>query len=145
VPEPHGRALASRRIPGAEKDVTPTAAAMTEVDTDQGAYREGLFVRALGRPCSSNPYPPNSGEGVLWEKGWRLIDACRESVPSTDAALPPVRPVPEFTPSVASANSGENHREQPIAGFSSRNRLVDVAIVLAFIAMLIGMWMVTMR
>jgi hypothetical protein len=118
---------------------------MTKVDTCQGAYREGLFVRALGRPCSNNPYPPNSEEGVLWEKGWRLIDTRRESVPYADAALPPVRPVPEFTPGVAPAKSAEDRREQPIAGLSTRNRLVDVAIILAFTAMLIGMWMVTMR
>jgi hypothetical protein len=41
----------------------------------QHIYREGVFTRALGRPNSSNPYPVHTSEHVLWEKGWRLIDA----------------------------------------------------------------------
>jgi hypothetical protein len=116
---------------------------MTEVDTVQGAYREGLFVRALGRPCSSNPYPPNSEEGILWERGWRLIDANRQNVASTVTAVPLGNPVPEFTPGAAAASSRKE--QPPIVGASPRNRLVDMAIILAFIALLIGMWMVTLR
>jgi hypothetical protein len=41
----------------------------------QHIYREGIFARALGRPCSSNPYLGHTNEHFLWEKGWRLIDA----------------------------------------------------------------------
>jgi hypothetical protein len=41
----------------------------------QHVYREGIFTRALGRPNSSNPYPAYTTEHLLWEKGWRLIDA----------------------------------------------------------------------
>jgi hypothetical protein len=41
----------------------------------QHVYREGIFTRALGRPNSSNPYPINTTEHLLWDKGWRLIDA----------------------------------------------------------------------
>lgn len=37
-------------------------------------FGEGLFARALGRACSRNPYPLNSDEASLWEKGWRSID-----------------------------------------------------------------------
>jgi hypothetical protein len=44
----------------------------------QQVYRQGIFTRALGRSCSSNPYPLDTSENVLWEKGWRLIDATRE-------------------------------------------------------------------
>jgi hypothetical protein len=60
----------------------------------QEAYRDGIFTRALGRPCS-NPYPPETIENTLWEKGWRLIDAARE-----ERALDPfvMKLVPDFTP-----------------------------------------------
>jgi hypothetical protein len=60
----------------------------------QEAYREGIFTRALGRPCS-NPYPPETIENTLWEKGWRLIDAARE-----ERTLDPfvMKLVPDFTP-----------------------------------------------
>jgi hypothetical protein len=77
---------------------------MAEVEKGQTqeAFREGLFVRALGRPCSANPYPQNSAEGFLWEKGWRLIDALGENAPTADA-ISPGKLVPEFTPGVASA------------------------------------------
>jgi hypothetical protein len=44
----------------------------------QHVYREGIFTRALGRPCSSNPYRADTAENFLWEKGWRLVDATRE-------------------------------------------------------------------
>jgi hypothetical protein len=54
---------------------------MVEVKEDPGQalFREGLFVRALGRPLSSNPYPPQSVEGRLWAEGWRMIDTRRDS------------------------------------------------------------------
>ena len=54
---------------------------MNKVDKvqDRHAYREGLFVRALGRPLSGNPYPPKSPDGLAWEEGWRLIDRPRIS------------------------------------------------------------------
>ena len=104
---------------------------MTEVDKDQvqDAYREGLFVRALGRACSGNPYPPNSEEGLLWEKGWRLIDSRR----------PTIKSVPEFTPGAASANSGQDRLKLPIADLSEPVRLVEVVLALAFLGLLIGM------
>ena len=60
----------------------------------QEAYREGIFIRALGRPCC-NPYPPDTIENNLWEKGWRLIDATREER-SLDPFVTNV--VPDFTP-----------------------------------------------
>ena len=60
---------------------------MAEVDRGQthDALREGLFVRALGRPSSANPYPQDSHDHALWEKGWRLIDFSYESFPSAEA------------------------------------------------------------
>jgi hypothetical protein len=55
---------------------------MAEIEKEQtqDAFREGLFVRALGWACSTNPHPPNSDEHILWEKGWWLIDTHRESL-----------------------------------------------------------------
>jgi len=120
---------------------------MTEVDKDQvqDAYREGLFVRALGRACSSNPYPPNSKESVLWEKGWRLIDTDRENILATDAAFPPIKSVPEFTPGVASANSRQDQLEPRIGAMSPLVRFANVVLALALVGVLIGMLIVTSR
>jgi hypothetical protein len=52
---------------------------MTQVEKEQtrSAYREGIFVRALGRSLDSNPYPSKSEDGLLWEEGWRVIDGRR--------------------------------------------------------------------
>ena len=68
------------------------------------AYREGNFTRALGRPCS-NPYPPDTVENTLWEKGWRLIDATREG-----RTLDPfvMKLVPDFTPQKSPARREPN-------------------------------------
>ena len=57
--------------------------AMAELEQvqDEVAFREGVFVRALGRPLSKNPYPKRSVEGALWEAGWRLIDK-RQKAPA---------------------------------------------------------------
>ena len=69
---------------------------MAEVDKKQtrDAFREGLVVRALGRPCGSNPYPPTSDESALWEKGWRSVD---ENVLPAEAGQR-IKLVPEFMP-----------------------------------------------
>jgi hypothetical protein len=64
---------------------------MTEVDQDQNAYREGLFARALGRACNSNPYPEHSKDAVLWIHGWWLTPAA--------ASFPPVARVEPISPS----------------------------------------------
>jgi hypothetical protein len=64
---------------------------MTEVDQDQDAYREGLFARALGRACDSNPYPARSKDGVLWIHGWWLTPVA--------ASLPPVDQAEPISPS----------------------------------------------
>lgn len=118
---------------------------MTKIDTDQEAYREGLFVRALGRPCSSNPYPPNSKENVLWEKGWRLIDTHSDGAAWRDSPVTATHSVPEFTPGVASAQYSKECLQPPKTGVTRSHRLVDLAIVLAFLAMLFGMWMEIIR
>jgi hypothetical protein len=114
---------------------------MAEVDKDQDqcAYREGLFVRALGRARSSNPYRPNSEEGVLWEKGWRLIDTRREDDPPPDTAFRPIKSVPEFTPGVASANARHDQLGPPTAAWSSLVRIVHVILTLALVGLLLGM------
>jgi len=48
-----------------------------DVEIDDAPFRDGVFVRALGRPLSANPYPKRSYEASKWESGWRLIDAQR--------------------------------------------------------------------
>jgi hypothetical protein len=48
-----------------------------EKDEDQAAFREGLFVRAIGRPLENNPYATGSTDQRLWTEGWRLIDTPR--------------------------------------------------------------------
>jgi hypothetical protein len=53
------------------------------------AFREGIFVRALGRPISGNPYPKRSAESAKWEAGWGLIDhgpPARPKPPGADIA-----------------------------------------------------------
>jgi hypothetical protein len=51
-----------------------------EKDYDQTAFREGLFVRALGRSIRRNPYEPGSTDERLWAEGWRLIDTRRDGL-----------------------------------------------------------------
>jgi hypothetical protein len=72
------------------------ASIMAEVkkDQDQIAYNEGVFVRALGRPLGSNPYPPHSIDARLWTEGWRLVDGHRDNTTRYDRP-PPTKPVPE--------------------------------------------------
>ena len=62
--------------------------AQVNFEIDSSAFREGIFVRALGRECSSNPYAPGSREAKLWESGWRFVDA-RQA---------PIKSVPDFKP-----------------------------------------------
>jgi hypothetical protein len=68
-----------------------------EKDQDQTAFREGLFVRALGRSRSSNPYPPGSIDERLWAEGWRLIDTRRTDL-ARYASPPHIGTVSEFIP-----------------------------------------------
>jgi hypothetical protein len=71
---------------------------MSQVQKEQirSAYREGIFVRALGRLLDNNPYPPNSEDGLLWEEGWRLID-CRRPSATRFVESSPAKPVLAFT------------------------------------------------
>jgi hypothetical protein len=54
-------------------------------------FNEGLFARALGRDCRRNPYPLNSDEASLWERGWQLVDGPRGNIPDV-CDLPPSLP-----------------------------------------------------
>jgi hypothetical protein len=120
-------------------------AAMTKVDLDNTAFREGLFVRALGRPCSSNPYPPNSEESVLWESGWRLIDAKRLDFGSTTPPAPLAMQALLYTPPAAEGSFRHEDRGPRIVRVSRRRaRLIDATIALVFAAVLLGMWMLMM-
>jgi hypothetical protein len=109
---------------------------MPEVEEQQtqDAFREGLFVRALGRPCSANPYPQNPGEGFLWEKGWRLVDEDGENARPTDA-ISRIKLVPEFTPGVAPTEARRKPTKSFIAIFLPTVRIVGVLRIVAVIAM----------
>jgi hypothetical protein len=81
----------------------PTEAMLeVEKDQDQTAFREGLFVRALGRSGSSNPYAPGSRDGCLWAEGWRLIDM-RRAYPARYVSSPLAAPIAETTPKAPTA------------------------------------------
>jgi hypothetical protein len=109
---------------------------MAEVEKEQtqDAFRDGLFVRALGRPRSANPYPQSSSEGLLWEKGWRLIDADGENAPPTDATSR-IKLVPEFTPRVAPTEARRELRKSLIAIFLPSARIMEALRIVAVIAM----------
>lgn len=120
---------------------------MREIEKDQDAYREGLFVRALGRTRSSNPYSQDTLQSVLWEKGWTLIDTptenIRENIPMWDAVLQPVGPRPEFAPEVISADSFQKQLKAPTVVVSRQSHLVG-AIAFVYLGMfvwaLVAMW-----
>jgi hypothetical protein len=113
---------------------------MAEVKKEQtqDAFREGLFVRALGRPCSANPYSPNSSEGLLWAKGWRLVDENGENAAPTDA-ISRNTPVPEFTPGVASTKARRKPVNLPWAIFLPSVRFTEMLPIVAVIAMIVFM------
>jgi hypothetical protein len=109
---------------------------MAEVEKErtQDAFREGLFVRALGRPCSINPYPPHASESLLWEKGWRLVDGDGGNAPPTDATSH-VNLVPEFSPDVAPSGARREPTKALTAIFFPLVRIIEVLRIVAVIAM----------
>jgi hypothetical protein len=111
---------------------------MSELDSDQETYREGLFERALGRSSDSNPYPPNSKANVLWEKGWRMIDGGGENSPPSGSR----NLVPDFTP--ASPPRILGHPPPKILSPSVR-LFINVAINIAVIGLLFGLLIMTSR
>jgi hypothetical protein len=117
----------------------PTMAEVKKEQT-QEAFRQGLFVRALGRPCNSNPYPPNSDESALWEKGWRSVD---ENAPPTEAGRR-IKLVPEFTPGARPVTPRRVQLNPPkslaflAARFSNVLRALAVVALIAF--MLAALW-----
>jgi hypothetical protein len=109
---------------------------MAEVEKDQiqDALRAGLFVRGLGRPCSANPYPQNSNEHVLWEKGWRLVDERGENA-SPIEAMSRSKLVPEFTPGGTSTKARRELKKSSIVVFLPSVRIMEVLRIFAVIAM----------
>jgi hypothetical protein len=85
------------------------------------AFREGLFVRALGRASSNNPYPPNSKESVLWQRGWRSIDAPGLS----DQATPAIKSFPNFRPDAP----------LPVSTAPHLIRCIEVIFAVAFVVL----------
>jgi hypothetical protein len=88
------------------------------------AFREGLFVRALGRASGNNPYPPNSKESVLWERGWRSIDAPGLS----DPGAPAIKSFPSFT-----ADS-----RLPVSTAPPFIRCIEVIFAIAFVVLVLA-------
>ena len=117
---------------------------MAEIEKGQtrDALREGLFVRALGRPCSANPYPPGSDDHGLWEKGWRLIDSPAESSSPMDPS-PRNRLVPEFTPGAAPAPPRQDKtkptKPRAFRVFRPTEALRILAVVVLLAVMLIAL------
>jgi hypothetical protein len=132
VPPPTTRATsASPRSKGMDQK---HAMAEVEKAQTQEAFREGLFVRALGRPCSANPYPLNSNEHALWEKGWRMVDEDGQNVPPSDATSR-IKLVPEFTPGVGRTKVRRERPTSLIAIFFPLVHLIKVLRIVAVIAM----------
>jgi|HubBroStandDraft_6_1064221.scaffolds.fasta_scaffold2118168_1 hypothetical protein len=109
---------------------------MAEIEKEraQDTFREGLFVRALGRPSSANPYPPNSDEGLLWEKGWRSVDEDGENGISTDATSR-ARLVPSFIPGAAPAMAHREPTRSFIANFLPSVRIIEILRIATVVAM----------
>jgi hypothetical protein len=93
-------------------------------DDRQDAFREGLFVRALGRASSTNPYIANSDENVLWEKGWRSID----EMAATSSAVPATKLVPNFVPD----------RPLPVSSATPLARCIEVILAVAIAGLILA-------
>lgn len=113
---------------------------MAEVDRGQtrDALREGLFVRALGRLSSENPYPRDSDDHALWEKGWRLIDSSYESFPPTEAKSRS-RLVPDAALSVVRVAPRQDETQRPKPRAPRQIPIAKALRVLAVIALLVAM------
>ena len=97
---------------------------MYEVDQNQDAYREGLFARALGRPCRRNPYPEHSREAFLWIHGWWLIQDAGEIAPADEfESASPSLPTP-FIYTEGPSTFLDGRADQPTR--SAWNRTIEV-------------------
>jgi hypothetical protein len=91
-----------------------------EKDEDQTAFREGLFVRALGRPLKCNPYAPGSTDARLWAEGWQLIDTPRTGI-ARYVLPPPIVPPSAFistAPTMLSREQMARKYTSPMGSFS---------------------------
>jgi hypothetical protein len=113
---------------------------MGEVDRSQthDALREGLFVRALGRPSSANPYPQDSDDQALWEKGWRLIDSSYYSLPSAHARSRG-RLVPDSAPGNVASMPRQDGTQRPKPRAPRQIRIVGTLRILAVLVSLVAM------
>jgi hypothetical protein len=113
---------------------------MAEVDRGQthDALREGLFVRALGRPSSANPYPQGSDDHTLWENGWRLIDSPHESFTSANAE-PRSRLVPHSAPVAIPSAPRQDEMQRPKPRAPRQNRVTDALRILTVLVSLVAM------
>jgi hypothetical protein len=93
-------------------------------DDRQDAFREGLFVRALGRASSANPYIASSDENVLWEKGWRSID----ETAAANSAIPATKVVSTFIP----------NRPLPVSSATPLARCIEVILAVAIAGLILA-------
>jgi hypothetical protein len=113
---------------------------MVETKKDQDIYREGIFARALGRSSDSNPYSAEMKERAIWDMGWRMIDEDREGH-STRA----IKSVPDFRSGVVTPIARRRRRQMFAEFLASRQRALQIVIVVAATALMIGLLIVTSR
>lgn len=108
---------------------------MAEIEKERAhdTFSEGLFVRALGRPCSANPYPLSSNEGRLWERGWRSIDEDDERASPTGATSR-IRLGPSFTPGAAPTKSRREPTRAFIAIYLPSVRVIEIYRIATVVA-----------
>jgi hypothetical protein len=127
--------LATPALPLSRATDQKHSMAEVEKKQTQDAFREGLFVRALGRACSSNPYPPDSDEHALWEKGWRSVD---ENVPPPEAGHR-IKLVPEFMPGARANAPRRGLLKLPESFALLAARFTNVLRVLVVVALIVFM------
>jgi hypothetical protein len=100
-------------------------------------FSEGLLARALGRACSRNPYPSNSDEASLWERGWRSIDDSYGNIPQV-CDLPPSLP-PMLKAALDADERGHSVGQIAMAARFKLLRFVEAAVPLGLIAVLLAL------
>jgi hypothetical protein len=117
---------------------------MIEIKKDQDIYREGLFARALGRSSDSNPYPGDAKEKALWDMGWRMIDESSEGA-TAPRAVSPMKLVPDSGTGVAAPIARGRRRQPSPDVLLARLRVIQIVVVIAASALMIGMLWLTAR
>jgi ribosome modulation factor len=138
---PNVLGLARRRAVDDDPAGRPAAVwRMVEIKKDQDIYREGIFARALGRSLESNPYSAEAKERAIWDMGWRMIDEDRQGL-STRA----IKSVPDFRSDVVAPIAHRRLRQASAEVLAARQRVLQIVIVVAATALMIGLLIITSR